>query len=63
VLDDENENLDMDTSFGFPKEGYGFSNDGKVRMGPPDFEECAFEIDKPLVQITISIQYWGKNKD
>ena len=61
ALDDENGNLEMDKSFGIPKEGYGFSRDAKVGMGPPKFEDCAIEIDEPLVKITITIRYFGKS--
>ena len=29
---------------GIPKEGYGFSNDAKGRMGPPSFDDAAVEV-------------------
>lgn len=31
---------------GMPKEPFGFSNDAKGRMGPPDFEDAAFKVDQ-----------------
>jgi uncharacterized protein (DUF2141 family) len=46
---DENENGKMDTgSFGIPKEGYGFSNNARGFMGPPDFEDMLFEVKGDL---------------
>ncbi len=43
---DENKNGKMDTgSFGIPKEGYGFSNDARGFMGPPDFEDMLFSLN------------------
>jgi Uncharacterized protein conserved in bacteria len=40
-----NDNLDAD-AFGIPKEGYGFSNNAKGFMGPPDFEKAKFSLRK-----------------
>ena len=62
VLDDENSNLEMDMFMGIPKEGFGFSNNAKVGLSPPKFEECSFKIDKPFQQITIDLRYMGKGK-
>jgi uncharacterized protein (DUF2141 family) len=62
VLDDENANLEMDGFLGIPKEGYGFSNNAKVGMSTPKFEECAFSIDQPLIRITIQMVYLKKDK-
>ena len=46
---DENKNEKMDTGlFGIPEEGYGFSNNAKGFMGPPDFEDQLFEVNKDL---------------
>ncbi len=43
---DENGNGKMDTgTFGIPKEGYGFSNNARGFMGPPDFEDMLFTVD------------------
>jgi uncharacterized protein (DUF2141 family) len=62
VLDDENSNLDMDNLLGIPKEGFGFSNNAKVGMSPPKFEECAFVVDQSLKKISIEIKYMKKEK-
>ncbi|MCP4312947.1 MAG: DUF2141 domain-containing protein [Bacteroidetes bacterium] len=63
MLDDENSNLEMDNFIGMPKEGFGFSNDAKVKMSPPKFEECSFEINKPCHKISIEVRYMGKGKE
>ena len=62
VLDDENSNLEMDMFMGIPKEGFGFSNNARVGLSPPKFEECSFKLDQPYKQITIDLRYMGKNK-
>lgn len=58
VLDDENLNLEMDKRMGIPKEGYGFSNNPKVKMSAPGFEACSFHIDQPVKKITINLKYF-----
>ncbi len=47
---DENDNNQFDKSFGFPKEGYFFSNNAKVSFGPPNYEDAVFILDKDLHQ-------------
>ena len=44
LLHDENNNGKLDTSFGFPVEGFGFSNNPRLRMGPPRFKDAAFVV-------------------
>jgi uncharacterized protein (DUF2141 family) len=49
---DENSNGEMDTGmFGAPVEGYGFSNDARGFMGPPDFEDQLFSLDQNLTLV------------
>lgn len=62
VLDDENSNLKMDMSIRGPKEGYGFSNDAPLRIGPPKFEDCSFQFTRSGQQISIRLNYMGKDK-
>ena len=51
---DENDNEDMDTNFfGMPKEGFGFSNTAKGRMGPPKLKDQLFTFTSDL---TLSLQ-------
>lgn len=58
LLHDANNNGKADRSlFMIPTEGFGFSRDAKVRLGPPAFEAAAFEVTgKPLSQ-TIRMRY------
>jgi uncharacterized protein (DUF2141 family) len=61
LLHDENNNLKMDFNIvGMPKEGYGFSNDAKVRLGPPSFEDAAFKLDATNKVIRIKCSYFLK---
>jgi uncharacterized protein (DUF2141 family) len=52
---DANSNGKLDTNFvGFPKEGFGFSNDAMGRFGPPTFEEASFDLATEKLQIEIN---------
>jgi uncharacterized protein (DUF2141 family) len=62
VLDDENSNLKMDMSIRGPKEGYGFSNDAPLKLGPPKFDACSFQFTRSGQQISIRLKYMGKDK-
>lgn len=45
LFQDEDENGELNTNWiGMPKELFGFSNDAKAKMGPPNFIEASFEI-------------------
>lgn len=45
VLHDENNNAKVDRALGLmPKEGFGFSRDAPVRMGPPSFKQASFDV-------------------
>lgn len=59
LLHDENDNGKLDRAlFGaMPKEGYGFSRDAKVRMGPPRFDAAAFDYDGSTAVQTIRMRY------
>ena len=58
VLHDENGNGRADMTLGFiPREGFGFSRDAPVRMGPPRFDRAAFEIDGGEVSQSIRMRY------
>jgi uncharacterized protein (DUF2141 family) len=42
---DENNNNKLDTNFlGIPKELFGFSNNPKITVGAPHFEECEIHL-------------------
>lgn len=58
VLHDENNNGKIDRALLLmPKEGFGFSRDAPVKMGPPKFEAAAFTVDRDPVHQTIKMRY------
>ena len=58
LLHDENANGKADRAMGMmPKEGFGFSRDAKVKMGPPAFDEAAVEIDRAPRTLPIRMRY------
>jgi uncharacterized protein (DUF2141 family) len=58
LLHDENNNGKADRAFSLmPKEGYGFSRDAPVRMGPPRFDEAAFEVGSARLRQAIRMRY------
>ena len=59
MFHDENGNNEFDKNFfGFPLEGFGFSNDANVFFGPPDFKEAAIEVAGVKKTIKIEVNYW-----
>ena len=58
LLHDENDNGKADRVLGMmPREGFGFSRDAKVKMGPPKFDDAAFDIGSDAVHQTIRMRY------
>lgn len=58
LLHDENSNGKADRALGMvPKEGFGFSRDAPVRMGPPKFREAAFDLGQQDRAMTIRMRY------
>ena len=48
----------LDTNrFGFPTEGYGFSNDARELLGPPSFSAASFPYDGSALNMTIKLHY------
>lgn len=59
LLHDENEDGKANRVLGMaPREGYGFSRDAKVRMGPPEWEDAVFEIGDTPQELTIRMRYF-----
>ena len=53
---DENNDGNINYNFiGIPKEGFGFSNNAKVKMKEPPFSETTFEINGDVTQNCIAI--------
>ena len=58
LLHDENGNGKADRALSLmPRDGYGFSRDAPVRMGPPSFERAAFEVGAAHVRQAIRMRY------
>jgi len=58
ILHDENENKKMDkTWIGKPKEGFGTSNNPKIKFRAPKFEEAGFVLDTEELSIAINMKY------
>ena len=59
LLHDENDNGKADRTLGMiPREGYGFSRDAKVRMGPPKFRDAVFKHGSEKQSLTIKMRYF-----
>jgi uncharacterized protein (DUF2141 family) len=57
LLHDENGNGRVDRVLMVPREGYGFSRDAPVRMGPPSFDSAAFQVGTAAVSHSIRMRY------
>lgn len=59
AIHDENENKEFDKNFiGYPKEGFGTSNNPKIFMGPPSFDKAKFDFSTNNQSITIKMKYF-----
>lgn len=57
IFHDVNENNELNTNFiGIPKEPYGFSNNPKIKFGPPNFEQTSFDLIKDNQEIEILLK-------
>lgn len=58
ALHDENRNMKLDRNLvGWPKEGFGFSNNPRVGLGPPSFQQAKLSVQCPATDTTIHLQY------
>ena len=59
AFQDENDNKKIDRNFlGIPKEGLGFSNDARIRFGPPSFADAAFRLSEAGGSIEFPLHYF-----
>lgn len=56
VVHDENGNDKMDMALFLPKEGFGFSRNPALGMGPPSFKAASFAVEGATSQ-TIRMKY------
>jgi uncharacterized protein (DUF2141 family) len=54
---DENGNNKMDMALFLPKEGFGFSRNPKIGMGPPKFAQAAFVVGAADAKMTVAMKY------
>lgn len=58
VLHDENGNKKMDFNWlMIPKEGIGASNNPKMFLGPPGFDDARFRLDSEGITVKIDVRY------
>lgn len=59
LLHDENNDGKANRAIGMmPKEGFGFSRDAKVRMGPPKFRDAVFTHGAADQTLAITMRYF-----
>lgn len=57
IVHDENANGRLDTMMMMPREGFGFSRNPRLRMGPPRFTEAAFAVGAMPVRQSVRVRY------
>jgi uncharacterized protein (DUF2141 family) len=57
LIHDENGNGKLDTLFGIPKEGFGFSRNPVIRFGAPRFSAARFDVPSGTVDETVRVKY------
>lgn len=58
AMHDENGNSKLDTMMGMPREGFGFSRNPVVRMGPPKFSEVSFAMTTESMSLPVRMKYF-----
>ncbi|MEW9854886.1 DUF2141 domain-containing protein [Novosphingobium sp. M1R2S20] len=57
LIHDENSNGKLDKHLVIPREGFGFSQDAPVVMGPPRFSSAAFPVGSTGEHLSIKMRY------
>lgn len=57
VIHDENSNGKLDKMFGMPREGFGFSRNPAIRMGPPHYADVHFAVPTGRSVQAIKLKY------
>ena len=57
VIHDENGNGRLDTFLAVPREGFGFSRNPRLRMGPPRYEEVSVPVSSGRATLVVRMNY------
>ncbi len=57
LVHDENSNGKMDLRLFLPREGFGFSRNPKIGMGPPKFKSAQFTVGADNVNHAVKMKY------
>ncbi|GAB5486596.1 MAG: hypothetical protein Pars2KO_01660 [Parasphingorhabdus sp.] len=57
LIHDENANGKMDLRLFLPREGFGFSRNPKIGMGPPKFKSAQFTMGAEDAQYAVKMKY------
>ena len=57
LIHDENGNGKLDTMMGIPKEGFGFSRNPSLRMGPPRYDDVHFGLPAGQNSQAVKMKY------
>lgn len=57
IVHDENKNNKMDLSLFIPKEGFAFSRNPTITVGPPKFKSAAFAVGASDVKQSVKMKY------
>lgn len=57
LIHDENGNGRLDTMLGIPREGFAFSRNPAIRLGPPRYDEARFSVGAARTSQTLRVRY------
>ena len=57
VIHDEDGNGRLNTFMGIPREGFGFSRNPRLRMGPPRYEDVRFPVAQGRTTLVVRMTY------
>jgi len=57
VIHDEDNNGRLNTFVGIPREGFGFSRNPRLRMGPPRYEDVRFTVGTGRMTSIVRMTY------
>jgi uncharacterized protein (DUF2141 family) len=57
VIHDENGNGRLDTFLAVPREGFGFSRNPRLRMGPPRYDEVSVPVNVGRATMIVRMTY------